>query len=423
MKKSTIKIIVLFTSVSLVGLVCIQAFWIRNAYKISEKQYDHRVDMALDDVLEEMLCINGGKKYNKYSLTKQLNKDKINIVDVLEYVDIDSLIKKYFQNHKVEGAYSFAIINFINKNVIYVVGKENYKKKNFNTHKVCFSCIWEPEYYYLEVSFPSKFINVMVELSIWTLLSLVFVLIVFFSFLDTIISIIKQKKISDIKNDFINNMTHEFKTPISTISVATEVLLCADEKTSNDRTKHYAKIIFDENQRMRSQVDRIMQTALLNKEAYYLNKLETDVHELIKNTITNLCLEHCEKKVEVKYNFRAKLSEIMIDPLHVGNSIKNIIENAVKYSNNKLKLYIYTVNMDDSVIISIEDDGIGMSSETVKHIFDKFYRVPTGNIHNVKGFGLGLFYVKTIIEAHSGFITVKSEPGKGSRFDIHLPLK
>ncbi len=423
MKKSTIKFIIIFTSISLIGLVSIQTFWIRNAYKISEKQYDHRVDMALDDVLEEMLSKNGGNKYNKYSLTDKLNKDEINVVDVLKYTDIDSLIKKYFINHKVEGPYSYAIINSEDGKVVYMVGDENYKKKNFNTHKVCFSCIWEPEYYHLEVNFPSKFINVLVELSVWIILSIVFVLIVFLSFSYTIYSILKQKKLSEIKDDFINNMTHEFKTPISTISVATEVLLSTDEKASRERIKHYAKIIFDENQRMRSQVDRVLQTALINKDAYYLHKTEIDIHELIRNTITNLCLERCEKEVKVKYNLRAEVSEIKVDPLHFGNIIKNLIENSVKYSNDKLQLTIYTINLDDSIIISIEDNGIGMPSETLKHIFDKFYRVPTGNIHNVKGFGLGLFYAKTLIEAHSGFITVKSELGKGTRFDIQLPLK
>lgn len=422
MKKSTIKIIIILTLFSLLGLVGIQTFWILNAFNVEKKQYHHRVDMALNDVISEIKGNNKGKKYNNKTKLDSIYKNEITIVDVILYNNLDSLINKYFNYHNVSGEYLIAVKNSHTDSLVYYSGNREYDKNKFNSHKVCFSCLWKPEIYHLEVYFPTKLLSIFLELSIWISLSILFILIVVFTFSYTILSIVKQKKISEIKDDFINNMTHEFKTPISTISVASEVLINPVHKTSPEKVKHYANIIYDENKRMKSQVDRVLQTALLNKEAYYLNKSDENIHKLIKDTVTKRCLEHCEKEVNINYRFIANNHIVQVDKLHFVNVIKNLIENSIKYSNNNLEINIYSINADDNIVISIEDNGIGIPNDALKHIFDKFYRVPTGNIHNVKGFGLGLYYVKTIIEAHSGHIKVQSEVGKGSRFDIYLPL-
>jgi len=234
-------------------------------------------------------------------------------------------------------------------------------------------------------------------------------------------TIIKQKKISQIRDDFINNITHEFKTPIATISLASEVLLKEGTGNENKRISNYARVIYDENRRMREQVDRVLQMAILDKNRYNLNRQTINLDELIRNNVNNLCLEHCDREVKVKDKMASANPEVNVDPIHMGNIINNLVSNAIKYSENTPEIIILSKNENGHYIFSIEDKGIGIKKEDQKHIFDKFYRVSTGDIHNVKGFGLGLYYVKTIIEAHGGEINVNSEYGKGTRFDVILP--
>ena len=291
-----------------------------------------------------------------------------------------------------------------------------------NCHKACLSCLWKAEFFHLEVYFPSQQKMELVEMSAWLVFTAIFLLILVFTFVYIINTIIKQKKLSDIKNDFINNMTHEFKTPISTISLASEVLLHANEDVSPERIKKYSKIIYDENIRMRGQVDRVLQVARLDRDEFSLTKSEFDLHQLIKNTVQHLCFDECEKVTTVNYHLEADRFILNADEMHIKNVVTNLVDNAIKYSNNGTSLEIQTINKQEGILLSIEDNGIGMSKEAVKHIFDKFYRIPTGNIHNVKGFGLGLYYVKNMVDAHGGHIEVKSEINRGSRFDIYLPL-
>jgi two-component system phosphate regulon sensor histidine kinase PhoR len=241
------------------------------------------------------------------------------------------------------------------------------------------------------------------------------------SFYYTITTIIRQKKISQIRDDFINNITHEFKTPIATISLASEVLLKADPQNENKRVSNYARVIYDENRRMREQVDRVMQMAVLDKNRYNLNRQATNLDELIRNNVNNLCLEHCEREVKVFDELSSANPEVNIDPIHMGNIINNLVSNAIKYSEGIPEITMFSENRNGFYVFSIQDKGIGIRKEDQKQIFDKFYRVSTGNIHNVKGFGIGLYYVKTIIEAHGGEIKVDSEYGKGTRFDVILP--
>jgi len=256
----------------------------------------------------------------------------------------------------------------------------------------------------------------------WLGTSGIFIIIVILSIATTILAILKQKKISEIKNDFINNMTHEFKTPISTISLAAEVLTNTDPASSADRIQKYSRIIYDENLRMRNQVERVLQVALLDKGEFKLKKTEFDLHRLLKYAVQNLCIEKCEEHTTVNYNLNAEDHVVSADNMHITNIIVNLVENAIKYSNGDSIIDIGTVNTDQDIMLSVEDNGIGMSQEKLKFIFDKFYRVPTGNLHDVKGFGLGLYYVKNIVEAHGGQIKVSSELNKGSRFEVYLPL-
>jgi two-component system phosphate regulon sensor histidine kinase PhoR len=254
-----------------------------------------------------------------------------------------------------------------------------------------------------------------------TSISVLFTLVMVLTFAFTLYTILRQKKLSDIKNDFINNMTHEFKTPIATISLALDALV--NPKVRNDETKidYYARIIKDENKRMHHQVEKVLQTAQMERNDLQLALEETDVHALIYKAIEPFQLHIAQRQGQLDLKLDADQPIIQADPEHLCNMIANLLDNANKYSPEAPKIVIQTATVANGVHIMIEDKGLGMTREAQQRVFDKFYRVPTGNVHNVKGFGLGLSYVKTMAEAHAGNIHVRSELGTGSKFTLWLP--
>ncbi|MBN2347551.1 MAG: HAMP domain-containing histidine kinase [Bacteroidales bacterium] len=420
-KNNKIRLIIWLTSISLLGLIITQTFIISKAFSTARKQFDHRADQTLSDIVDELKdkvgCIvateNSGQSQN-------IHQTIFNAVDT---VFLAELFKKYVSYHRLDNQYYYAIIKTKGDSVIHASKNFNYSGSRPNPHKACLSCLWKEEYFHLALYFPNQRAFLFLELSLWLILSGIFLIIIILSYAYTISVLNRQKKLSEIKNDFINNMTHEFKTPISTISLATEVLLGEENSGPSERIKKYAGIIYEENQRMKSQVERVLHMAVQERGKLRLNKEPTDLHELIRNTVYNLCLEHCEKEVSVKYNLKAEHYTANIDPVHIRNVVDNIIENASKYSGEKPEILISSVNSGDGILISFEDNGIGISHASLKYIFDRFYRVPTGDIHNVKGFGLGLYYVKSIVEAHGGYVNAKSELNKGSRFNVYLPIQ
>lgn len=423
MKKSTIKLIIIFSAVSLLGLVITQTFWVMNAVKLAEKQHDHRANIALDEVLNELITSNDTAIHFIPASFSPGQPRQTTIFDVIDTVLLGQLMSKYIDYHRLNPNYYYAIVRTKDDSIIYASVPNIKKYRTRKPHKACLSCIWKKESFHIELYFPSQRHQTILEMSMWLGASGVFIVIVILSFAFTIITIIRQKKISEIKNDFINNMTHEFKTPLSTISLAAEVLTSSDPNASADRIQKYSRIIYDENLRMRNQVDRVLQVALLDRGEFSLKKTEFDLHKLLRETVQNLCIETCEDHTTVNYSLNAENPSITADDVHITNVIVNLVENAIKYSNGDSVIRIGTENNHQGISFSVEDNGIGMNQETLKHIFDKFYRVPTGNIHNVKGFGLGLYYVKNIVEAHGGQISVISEIDKGSRFDVYLPFE
>ncbi len=250
-----------------------------------------------------------------------------------------------------------------------------------------------------------------------------FTLIIIAAFYVTISTLLRQKKLSEIKNDFINNMTHEFKTPLATISLAVDAL--RNEKVIQDREKsgYFTGIIKEENRRMNKQVETILQASLLDRQDQQLNLRPLHVHHVIQEAMENFQLQLEGNNGSAELQLNAKNDLIEADEVHFMNLITNLIDNAVKYSKENLLIRITTHGTARSLVIRIEDNGIGMSKETQRRIFEKFYRAHTGNLHNVKGFGLGLSYVKTIVEAQRGKIKVDSTLGKGTTFTLEFPLK
>lgn len=278
----------------------------------------------------------------------------------------------------------------------------------------------EPEY--LIVTFPAQERAVFKEMWPFLITSIVVIFILIFSFYYITMNNLKQKKLSVIKNDFISNMTHEFKTPISTISLASEMLGDSSIAQTPEKQQRYLKMIRDENKRLSVLVESILQTSILDKGEFKLKLSEVDVHEIINTAINNTQLLIAQRRGSVQTFLKAQKFKLQADRVHLTNIIFNLIDNAIKYSKEIPEISISTFNTAEGIMIQVKDNGIGISKENQRKIFDKFYRVPTGNVHNVKGFGLGLSYVLAVILKHNGTISVNSEMGKGSTFNVHLPI-
>jgi two-component system phosphate regulon sensor histidine kinase PhoR len=362
----------------------------------------------VNDIFDELVSINVYNDYNHKTDTLLL----------------DSILRVELLDKGITAHYTFGVI--AEKNASADSAKISEKEKEIYTspYKVNLSpdnIFIKPQY--LSVFFPNQ--NRYLLSSMWGLLlvSFLFMLTLIYSFYYTISTIFKQKKLSEIKNDFISNMTHEFKTPISTISLAVEVLNDKSVEKSPDRVSNYVKMIGDENKRLSLLVENILQTAILDKGEFKLKVQSIDFHTLIQQSIHNIKLQVENKDGEILTELNATEPIIMADRVHITNIFFNLIDNALKYSKENPIIKINTRNDHEGIFIAVEDNGIGISKENQKRIFDTMYRVPTGNIHNVKGFGLGLSYVKAVVEKHGGSIKVDSELGKGSTFTLFLPFK
>jgi len=252
--------------------------------------------------------------------------------------------------------------------------------------------------------------------------AVLFTIIIMCAFFLTVRALLKQKKLSEIKSDFINNMTHEFKTPLATISLAVDALKNEKVLASKEKLGYFTGIIKEENKRMNKQVETILQAALLDKQEVQLNLKKMHAHELIHSALNNIQLQVEEKGGKLNVHLDAAKDLVMADEVHFTNLINNLLDNAVKYSKDNLQINLSTQSTGRELKIKIEDNGIGMNKETLSRIFEKFYRAHTGNLHNVKGFGLGLSYVKTMVDAHGGTIRAESVVGRGSTFTLSFPL-
>ena len=274
---------------------------------------------------------------------------------------------------------------------------------------------------FLVVQFPERNIHLIKSMA-WTLAgSLLLTFIILITFGITIFMILRQKKLSDIKSDFINNMTHEFKTPIATISLAVDSINTPKIIGNEKQIKFYTGIIREENQRMNSQVENVLRMSLLDKHDLEFNFVEIDIHAIIEKTVSKVSLLLKERKGSISLMLESEDPILRTDPDHLINALLNLLDNAIKYSEGAPVIEVSTKDIPDGLSICIKDQGMGMSKDVIHKIFNKFYRRASGNIHNIKGFGLGLSYVKAIINAFGGKITVKSEQGKGSIFEIILP--
>jgi two-component system phosphate regulon sensor histidine kinase PhoR len=276
---------------------------------------------------------------------------------------------------------------------------------------------------YLTIYFPDRRNFLIQSVGVMGVISAFLILFLLITFSFMLYVIYRQKKLTDMKSDFVNNLTHELKTPISTISLASQMLSDKSIPIHDKNTDRISDIISQESKRLGYQVEKVLQMAKFDQGQLHLKFREVHLHELIENVISNFTLQIESKNGMLIPSLHAENDLINADEVHLTNVIANLLDNASKYSNQKPEINIQTRNEGNDLLMIVRDNGIGISKANLKRIFDKFYRVPTGNIHNVKGFGLGLSYVQKIVEEHHGTINVESEPGAGSSFIIKIPLR
>jgi two-component system phosphate regulon sensor histidine kinase PhoR len=422
MKRKMVQIIIIGSSLALLGIVFTQVYWVKESFNLKEEQFANSVRIALKGVANQMLNYEMARLKNTPIADSMTNTLKLPEVASISAGLLDFKISEEFNCMHVGKDYAYGIIDTEQDKIIMGKYATYDEKLIYSEHNIPMTGFQEPDRYQLAAFFPNQSNLLLMRMINWLVLSVIFALLLILSFYFTIYFLFRQKRLSEMKSDFINNMTHEFKTPLATISLASEMLMKKNVNQDSCKTNRYARIIFEENSRLQVQVEQILNISSLERGEFKLKPQETDIHELISKVTNNFKLIIHERKGTLKKDLKATNPSIILDSMHISNVLSNLLDNANKYSPDPPEITVRTWNTDEGIMISVEDKGIGISHENQKQIFKNLYRVPTGNIHNVKGFGIGLFYVKTIVEAHGGEIKINSEPSVGSRFDVYLPF-
>ena len=347
------------------------------------------------------------------------------IEERIDATTLGRFIKTELKKQGINIDFKYAVKSFSNGEERFIFGDKNYNKNEQKEHNVLLfpndlEELKKPNWLYL--CFPKQNTYLLKEAGFLVIPTFVLTAMLIGIFVFTILIILRQKKLSNIKNDFINNMTHELKTPISTISLASQMLRDNTVSNTPKTIEHISGIIFQESKRLTTQVEKVLQMAVFNEGKLKLKFKEVNINTLINSVVLNFELRVKSKNGELTSDLKADPAIIKADEVHLTNVLFNLLDNAVKYSKDEPRIIISSEIKDDFLVVSVKDHGIGIQSEHVSQIFERFYRVPTGNVHDVKGFGLGLSYVKIIVDAHKGKIKVESALNKGTKFMIYFPI-
>ncbi|MFN5374922.1 MAG: sensor histidine kinase [Chitinophagaceae bacterium] len=446
MKKSFSIITVLIT-ISLIGIIAIQYSWLKNVAAIRKDQISGKVDMVEFEVVEALV-------EEKMQYTPQLPVDVLpkgaqeqlleiigpqTIAERFSVADIQQKFEKAFEANGLKGAkFEFAVLSDAN-NLGPDLASPDYEKHyeiglkdsvNYWIHVWPLVSLESDDSRALAPS--EKLVLIIYDMQDFVMryvgwmiaVAVLFTLILITAFYLTVRTILTQKKLSEMKTDFINNMTHELRTPLATIAIAVDTLKNEKVIGNKDQLLAIGQIIKNENLRMNTQVEQILQAAQLDINQVLKGKVDLHVHEMMKKMQDKFALQVTEKNATVTYSLEANSDTVFGHPVHFMNMISNLIDNALKYSKEDIDpvIEVGTYNHHNNIVITVKDNGIGMTKDTVSKIFDKFYRAHTGDVHNVKGFGLGLNYTRKMVEAHNGKIDVESSLGQGSQFKITIPL-
>lgn len=444
MNRIRINAVIIIGIVAVISILFTQIIWIREASEmqatnlaIQEKEdslnvihFTEQTHIALRNVLEEISTIQADSS-DLYGAVRKVKNNyfSVDINDELHPYQLETLLKREFYEQGVYQNFQYGIYDCFTDSIVYGNLIQHDEETHFeavqdSTAESLPNLKWKKDGHYFTVYFPEIDADLKSEKPktsspYWYLLLIVLIVLGFFGYALSVI--FRQKKLSEVKTDFINNMTHELKTPIASIGLSSEMMLRSQD-LDQEKINRYAGIIYKENKRLESQVERVLRVAKLDKDEVELKKSPTEMHELLEEAKDSIEFYTAENNGKVHLDFKAENDTISVDPVHINNVISNLLDNAIKYCEKSPEITITTSNEKKQFVFSIEDNGIGIKRENLRLIFDKFYRVPTGNRHDVKGFGLGLYYVKLIIEEHGGTISASSTFGKGTKFVVKLPI-
>lgn len=418
-------LIVLLITLSVLGIIFIQMSWIKNAIELRKQQHDQEINLAVNRIGEELHQRYFGLR-GEYPVNPNDEKQRDFLLRdfttaYFEKDEIDNVVEQSIRRSGIKTKYSYVIVNIFQNPI---ASSGDFKNEYFSSAvqaqlTVGINATFRETIY---IHFDEDSNYVLRQMGWIFGASILFTIIIISAFSLTVRTLFNQKKLSEVKTDFINNMTHELKTPLATISLAIDALTNQKVIHDEEKIRYYSGMIKEENKRMNKQVEKILQAARIERQDIKLNLQEIDAHEVIRKVADNLSLQIQERNGMLNLNLAANKHIIKADDVHFSNIVFNLLDNAIKYSDKELRISIETAAQSGMMAIRIKDNGIGMNKETQARIFEKFYRAHTGNLHNVKGFGLGLSYVKAIAEAHGGRVKVDSSIGKGSTFTLFLPL-
>jgi len=415
MKMNRTWLFVAISSVALFIVLIIQVTWIFRTAKIKEELFNEKANMVLSRTTEAIrsdreACMKIGACAEMEGTSGAAVK-----LGQHEVRKIDSLFTYYMRFYNFHIDYSFVVTKPGSLAAINEGGSAN------NIYNKPLEDAAGNTGVELRLIFPEKKHFIIAEMGTLFITSVLLILVVLVLFWRTILLLMKEKKLSEHTNDFLNNMTHEFKTPLTNIALAGKMILKDSAEREEEKIKHYSVIILEENEKLRLQVEQVLSMTALERGEIPLRKTEVDFHRLILESLKSMSVQIENRQGNVILNLDAGRFAVMGDRTHLTNALCNLVDNAIKYSGEKPEISVQTSNAGPNLRIVVSDKGIGIEKEYQKRVFDKFFRIPTGDIHDVKGFGLGLAYIKKIVELHGGTIELQSEKGTGTTFTITFP--
>jgi len=421
MKNSTIFRVILLGVVAIAGIIAIQSYWVMSSWNLNEDEFQKKVNLALYNTARSLADLNGHTLPARNVVRQRSgNYFVVNIAYEINTKDLEFFLQRELEELALNIDFEYAVFDCETDEMMYgdYVSYSPNQKNEAKTSEL-------PKHseftYYFGVRFPTRtdYLLNRIQLSIFFSVIL-FIAVIFFAY--SMAVILKQKQLSETQKDFINNMTHEFKTPISTMGISADVLLNSPVVQAEPRLLQYARIIKEQNQRLNHQVEKVLQLARIEKGNFQIKPEKIDLDGFLEQAIQGMQIQAEQKGGVISGQFCAPGCIIQADRLHLTNVVNNLLDNALKYCAAAPQVIVATQCNNGRVTLSVKDNGIGIAKENTKKIFHKFYRVPTGNIHDVKGFGLGLYYVRNICQAHRWQLRVHSMPGAGTDFQISIRL-
>lgn len=423
MSNSTILRVVILGTFAIIGILAMQSWWIWKSFDSQQTEFDQSVRIALRKVAKIVTVHRDSEAMPATQLITQAtgNYYVVNVNDKIDPAVLEFQLKKELEAVALHVDFEYGIFDCTSKDMIYgnFISYANDKGEREQLDQKLPS--QEGLDHYFGIRFPGRTSYLLSTMSlVWIFSGLLLVAMVFFAYAMSVI--LQQKRLSELQKDFINNMTHEFKTPISTIRVAADTFLNSPVVQQEDRLQRYARILREQSERLTQQVEKVLQIAKVDRLGFQLNREPVQVHELLGPLLQSVDAKVTDAGGALHTELMASAHLIQADPVHFTNVLDNLLDNALKYSPENPQVTVSTANPSpDVLVISIRDNGIGIARNFQKKVFNKFFRVPTGNIHNVKGFGLGLYYVRNICQQHGWKIQLDSEPGKGTTVQITIP--